>query len=67
MKHGHSIESSHYAGEKCVSRFGHTGADHVRFQGVSVVLDHHSGPLAQIRERTLVRIADDGQGVFRVT
>jgi hypothetical protein len=67
MKHGHSIESSLYAGKSRPDRFGMADADHARFQGVSVVLDHLSGPLAQIRERTRVRLADHGQGVLDVT
>jgi hypothetical protein len=67
MKHGHSIESSLYAGKACPDRIGMADDHYARFQGVSVVLDHQRGPLAQIRERTVVRLADDGQGVLHVT
>jgi hypothetical protein len=67
MKHGHNIESSQYAGKSRPYRVGVAAADHARFQGVSVVLDHQSRPLAQIRERTSVRPAEPGQGVLALT
>ncbi len=64
MQHGHHIESSRYAGVTLPDRYGSAAAIFKRFQRISVDLDHQRAPLAQIRERTQIRLVNHGQGVL---
>jgi hypothetical protein len=67
MKHGYGIELSRNAGETRDDRAGKAGAHQLRFQGVSVDLDHQRAPLAQIHERTTSPLVICGQGVLAMS
>jgi hypothetical protein len=64
MQHGNHIESSRDAGVTLPDRCGSAAAVCSRFQRISVDLDHQRAPLAQIRERTQIRLVNQGQGVL---